>query len=298
MARAWTVGIVAVLALGLVGCPPSAEPEEKPGEVTIKVPVPPKKPAVTPPPKPAVKPAPKPPVKPAVKPAPKPVVKPAPKPVVKPTPKPPVKPAVKPTPKPPAPKAALKELKGGLVAVDLTKVFNSDGITGDADRSDADFDEWKQSFPDDQLPKAGTYEPKGVKTAFLFPSKEPKKKNNVACAGQTILLSGKAKALHFLVAATDANQEERVAIAYADGKVQADLKVSDWCQKPAFGEKEAIACTHRVTVDPDGQGILTKEPMKCRIWVVEIPLDAKRELKSIKLPYNSRIHIFSLTLAK
>jgi hypothetical protein len=49
-------------------------------------------------------------------------------------------------------------------------------------------------------------------------------------------------------------------------------------------------------VDPNGQGILSKEVLAAHIWCVTIPLDAKRELKAVKLPYNAQVHIFALTL--
>jgi len=295
MSRAWVVVSLVALAVVVAGCAgPGKKVEKKGGTVEIKVPVAEKGPAVTPSPKPEVKPAPKP----APKPTPKPEVKPAPKPEVKPAPKPTPKPEVKPAPKPEEPKAELKELKAGLVAVDLTKQFNSDGMTDEANRSDADFDQWKQSFPAELLPKAGLFEPKDVPTAFEFPAKDAGKKNNVACAGQTILLAGKAKALHLLATATDGNQEEKVTVTYADGTLQADLKVTDWCVDAKFGEKEGAVSTHRVDVDANGQGVLSKVEKKCRLWVVAIPLDANRELKSVKLPYNSLVHIFALTLAK
>jgi len=271
MSKRWIVVGVVALAVALSGCAllglEKGEKKEGTAQVTV-------------------------PVKPKPKPAPKPTTKVAIKPVPKPAPKP------KPTPKPAPPKAALKQLKPGLEAVDLTKAFNCDGITDAKNRNDSDFDQWKQSFDADQLPKAGLFEPKGVKTAFLFPSKEAGKKNNVACAGQTIPLSGKAKALHLLATATDGNQEEKITINYADGSVQADLKVTDWCVAAAFGEKPAVECTHRVAVDAGGQGILAKEEKKCSIWVVSIPLDPKRELRSVKLPYNSLIHIFAMTVAR
>ena len=274
MWKQWMVVAVVAVAVAFCGCAligkKATKKEEGTAEVTVPV-------------KPTPKPAPKP------KPSTKVVVKPAPKP--KPTPKP------KPAPKP-KPKAALKQIKPGLFAVDLTKVFNCDGITDATDRNDSDFDQWKQSFDADLLPKAGLFAPKGIKAAFIFPSKEPRKKNNVACAGQTIPLAGKAKALHLLVTATDGNQEEKITINYADGSVQADLKVTDWCVPAAFGEKPAIVCTHRVAVDPNGQGILAKEAKKCSIWAVTIPLNPKRELRSVKLPYNSLIHIFAMTLKR
>ena len=285
MVRSWTVVVLLVLSVAFVGCPNGPAKKTGKGTVEIKVPtvvtpkVTPPKPKVTPP-KPKVTPP-----KPKVE-APKPKVE-APKPKVE-----------APKPKVEAPKAALKQLKPGLMAVDITALLNSDAITDEADRNDADLDEWKQSFPAENLPKAGTFEPKDVKTAFTFPDGAKGKKNNVACAGQTLPLAGRAKALHLLVTATDGNQEDKITINYANASVQADLKVTDWCGKAAFGEKAGVVSPKRVAVDSGGQGIRAPEDKPCTLWVVSIPLDAKRDLKSVKLPYNSLVHIFAVTLAK
>jgi hypothetical protein len=201
-------------------------------------------------------------------------------------------------PKPPEPKPEMTELKAGFLAVDLTGHLNSDGITDEADRNDADFDEWKQSFAAEELPSAGTLEPKGLGVAFLFPAKDPKKYNNVACNGQKIPVKQTAKALHFLVTATDANQERKVGIEYADdSKVQADLQVTDWCGTPAFGEKAAVTCPSRVAVDAAGQGKRAKEKRETHIWAVTVPLDPKRELSAIVLPRCPKIHVFAITVA-
>jgi hypothetical protein len=213
------------------------------------------------------------------------------------------KPETAPEPKPAEPpkpevKAEFKEVKPGMFAVDLASLANSDGITEEADRKDADYDEYKQSFSAEELPDAGLFEPKDVPAAFLFPAKDAGKKNNVACSGQMIPLSGKGKSLNLLVTATDGNQEAKVAIDYADGSVEADLKVTDWCVDPAFGEKDAVFCPHRVAAPADGSGNMFKEEKKTHIWAVAIPLDANRELKCVKLPQNAKIHVFALTLAR
>jgi hypothetical protein len=201
-------------------------------------------------------------------------------------------------PKPPKAEPKVKELKAGFAAPDLSELFNCDGITSAANRKDADFDEWKQSFDADELPAAGTFEPKDVKVPFIFPTKEAEKRNNVACAGQKIPVGIKAKQLHLLATATDGNQEDKMTLEYADGQVQAELKVSDWCQKAAFAEKVGVTCPSRVAIDVGGEGAHGKEKRETHIWVVSVPLEAARELKSVRLPYNSRIHVFALTLAK
>ena len=199
---------------------------------------------------------------------------------------------------PSGPKTELKDLGGGFLAADLSELVNNDAISSEADRSDADLDEWKQSFPAEDLPEAGKFEPKDVKAPFLFPTKEAGKRNNIACSGQKIPLELKAKELLLLVTATNANQEAKLTIEYADGQAQADLKVTDWCQQAAFGEKAGVVCPDRIAVGVGGDKTLGKEKKECRMWVISVPLAADRELKAITLPENPRIHIFALTVAK
>ena len=260
MARAWMVALVAVLVVSLGGCIPSGkgeEPAKKGGTVEIRVPVTEKKPE---PPKP----------------------------------KPETPVVVTPKVEKPAPKAVTVELKRGT-GIDLTEFLNSDGISTEANRQDSDFDQYGQSFPAEELPKAGNLCKPELPVCFVFPAGEPKAKNNVACAGQTIPLSGKRKAMHLLITATDANQEAQVAIEFADGKVEKDLKVTDWCGEPAFGEKVAVATKNRVASKPDASGLFMEEKA-AKIWCVTVPLDAKREVKAVKLPFNAQIHIFALSL--
>jgi beta-glucosidase len=199
---------------------------------------------------------------------------------------------------PSGPKVELKDLGGDFFAVDLSELVNNDGITSEADRKDSDFDPWKQSFPAEDLPEAGKLEPKEVKALFLFPAKDPGKKNNVACSGQRVPLEGKAKQFLFLATATDGNQETKLGIEYADGQAQADLKVTDWCGQAAFGEKAGVVSRGRIAIDAGGKGNLGREDKECRMWVVAVPLAADRELKSVTLPDNPKIHLFALTVAR
>jgi len=202
-------------------------------------------------------------------------------------------------PKPPEPEAALKELPKGFLAADLAALFDNDGITDDTDRDDANLDEWKQSFDAGELPAAGPLEPKGLGIVFLFPPKGAKAYNNVACNGQKILVTQNAKALHFLATATDANQEEQVRLEYADdSKVRVDFKVTDWCSKPAFGEKAAVTCPSRVAVDSGGQGKRAKEKRETHIWCVTVPCDPKRKLETLVLPRCPKVHVFAITVEK
>ena len=165
MVRSWTLVVLLALAVAFVGCETVSKPAPK-KEGTVKVTVPKvTPPKVTPPKVEPPKPEP-----PKVE-VPKPVVTP-PKPEP-PKPEPPKPEPPKPEPPKPEPpkdaQPALKELKPGLVGADIASLFNSDAMTDEGGRDDADLDEWKQSFPAENLPAAGTFAPKDVPTAPVAP---------------------------------------------------------------------------------------------------------------------------------
>jgi len=87
-------------------------------------------------------------------------------------------------------------------------------------------------------------------------------------------------------------------VQYADGAVEVEFKVPDWCQEARFGVKEVIACKSRITVDSEGKNIHSRETRKTHIWLLAVPLDPARELRGIRLSNNSCIHVFALTLAQ
>lgn len=176
----------------------------------------------------------------------------------------------------------------GYCTVDLTGHYNNDGISEHGDFDDGNFDDAGWAYAGDTLPAAGPVTLLGV--PFEFPSYVAGRKNTVEARGQTLpLTAGKYDQIELLTAAHHGGQQPQATLNYADGSVNVPLRVTDWAQSPAFGERVAIAADHRHDQDSD-----TGPPVN--IFLRTLPLDPDRELKSIKLPNEARVHLFAVSL--
>ena len=179
--------------------------------------------------------------------------------------------------------------------VDLSELFNNDGISGDENRRDSDFDEYRQAYAAELLPEPGLVKPLGhmPDLPFIFPPKKEGAKNNVACAGQRIAVpQGRYAALYVMGSATFGEQKGEAKLECEKGEMTATLKLSDWCSASKFGEAQAYLMTSRHNWEGK------EEKAVCSIWVQAIELPADRTLEAIVLPENPKIHIFAMTLAK
>ena len=172
--------------------------------------------------------------------------------------------------------------------VDLTGHYNTDGISEHGDFDDGNFDDAGWAFAGDTLPAAGPATLLGV--PFEFPSYAAGRLNTVEARGQTLpLTAGKYDQVELLVSAHHGSHQPQATLNYADGSVNVPLRVTDWAQSPQFGERVAIATDHRHDQDSD-----TGPPVN--IFLRTLPLDPDRELRSITLPNENRVHLFAVTL--
>ena len=172
--------------------------------------------------------------------------------------------------------------------VDLTGHYNTDGISEHGDFDDGNFDDAGWAFAGDTLPPAGPATLLGV--PFEFPSYAAGRLNTVEARGQTLpLTAGKYDQVELLVSAHHGSHQPQATLNYADGSVNVPLRVTDWAQSPQFGERIAIAMDHRHDQDSD-----TGPPVN--IFLRTLPLDPDRELRSIGLPNENRVHLFGVTL--
>ncbi|MFW6164262.1 MAG: hypothetical protein ACODAJ_15950, partial [Planctomycetota bacterium] len=198
---------------------------------------------------------------------------------------------------PPAPPPEPGLPSQAIVMLDLGKQFNNDGISTQKNIKDANFDLPKldsgSGYPADELPEPGPFDPKKpAAVTFRFPDYADGKPNNVACKGQRLAVPpGVYARLWLLAAAETGNQEGTGRLVYATGAEPFALRLTDWCEPPAFGEIEAVRCAHRHTWD--GQ----REAQPCRIWAVAVEL-RQQPLQTFVLPANPRMHVFAATLVR
>jgi PKD repeat protein len=178
---------------------------------------------------------------------------------------------------------------GGYCVADLTGHYNHDGISEEGDFDDGNFDDAGWSYAGDTLPPAGRVEYFGV--PFEFPSYAAGRKNTVEARGQTLPLApGAYDEIKLLAAAHHGSPDSRATVNYTDGSSeQVRLALTDWAQSPRYGERVPIAMSHRHDQDSDAG-----PPVN--IFLQTLPLDPDRQVKSVTLPDERRIHLFGVSL--
>ncbi|HWM12771.1 MAG TPA: PKD domain-containing protein, partial [Solirubrobacteraceae bacterium] len=178
----------------------------------------------------------------------------------------------------------------GYCVLDLGGHYTNDGISEQDDFDDGNFDDAGWAFAGDTMPPAGPFTTGGV--PFSFPGYGPGEKNSVEANGQALPLpSGRYDEVALLASAHHGNPSATAVVNYADGTSQnVTLALTDWAaQGPAFGETVAIAADHRHSQNGD-----VAPPVN--IWVQTLTIDGEREVESITLPEEDRIHLFAVSL--
>ncbi len=205
----------------------------------------------------------------------------------------------------PLPKAKSPWERARVVPINLEALFDNDGISGKAKPADGNFDCPDHpanipgsTYPAEHLPAGGqaftlTAHP-GVR--FLFPKKRDKEFNNVVCAGQKIEVQpSRYESLWVLGAAENGDHEGTLRLNYDDGRVELPLKFPDWCAQPGPDAIVAVRSPFRYSWEEQGRS-MKKEDIACHIFAVRLPTDAARVLESFNLPYNTRMHVFAISL--
>jgi hypothetical protein len=119
--------------------------------------------------------------------------------------------------------------------------------------------------------------------------------NNVIARNQTIAVPpGRYAKLRMLGAGGGGNVRATATATYADGSTGAVLiEISNWTGAPFYNEAEILR-TRRRHGPPPTNG----DAANAAIYHQVTPLDPAKELVSLRLPSNSRLHFFALSLEK
>lgn len=211
---------------------------------------------------------------------------------------------------------------GRLTFIDLTRLFNVDAVSTEANPKDGDFDGQGNTFPAESFPpddygiaaffsvgKEGKPEkitpvyPSGFYAdfshsarlvSFRYGLEADGAKNAVACQGQKIPIpSGKFVSLHLAAAATGGEDRPlTVVLRYKDNTEKSvTVTVADWTR--AQGEADPIAVRAFRKRGKDGD---TATMVSVRHLIV--PVDITKELVSVTLPQDDKIKVFGMTLEK
>ena len=224
----------------------------------------------------------------------------------------------------------VRVLGGSLVFADLTKFFNTSGVSGEASQArTGDLDGKGNAFPEESFPPdtfgivaylAGrdgetTKKPEEHPTAypsgyfsdfspnarlvgFRYGQENKRAKNAIACDGQTILMpSGNYFGLHLAALATGgADAEMTITVRYKDKTVENITRtIADWHSVPSENDTapSSIALQTQTTRSPNGD---TQAP--CVLRHIVVNLAPNKVLESITLPKNTDIKVFAITLEK
>lgn len=168
----------------------------------------------------------------------------------------------------------------------LAAAFNNIG-TGTA-ASPGNLDGSGRYLTRDSLAAAGLTPGATVKHGaftFTWPKADVGSNDNVATAGETVLLTGTGTQLGFLGLAAHGNQTGTVTITYTDGTSSSGtIGFSDWWHTTPSAGDEAVASA----TSSDGHTV--------GIFSASVPLTAGKTVASVELPTNANIHVFGMAI--
>ena len=188
--------------------------------------------------------------------------------------------------------------------VNLVEDLNSDGIAsrelpvdGNFDRPDAPEGSGGGAYPGELLPKSGRAlaAPREGKVRLVFPGNRPDVVNHFTCEGQRFRVPPGRYRAALVLGACDRPNEQALCKFYYEGKRQIEpLKFPSWLSTSSQGPGLApIVLPYHYRV---AKGALTKQHQPCAMWSSKFELDPDRVLRSVAFTYNSRVHVFAITL--
>ena len=203
-------------------------------------------------------------------------------------------------------------VKGRLVILDLTKLFDGDVMSFDLSPRDGDADGSGATLPGELMPPLFTPVKGGAlwqnalwtnaggaglesakRIAFKYPAKADGTKNAMSCKGQTIQLkSGKYSSVHLVILAGQKVSGAEFTANYSGMKTTSKADFTPWTEMPGPDMQVAFMCTHRHA--PDGD----QPNQPCYLTDYAIPASPKDKLVSITLPNNPALKVMAVTLER
>lgn len=171
--------------------------------------------------------------------------------------------------------------------VSLSGIYNKDGFSPNAARTDGSFDASGHTYPSEEI--VSTIRHDGV--VYKYGPMTNASLNIVSCAGQTVNVSPRSySSINMLVASsTGADLADSYVINYSDGtSTNVSKTAPDWMKVISSSEVVAQLFLHRHTTTAD-------ELVQPTIFEISIPVDSSKQVASIGLPNNSGINVFAIT---
>jgi hypothetical protein len=206
---------------------------------------------------------------------------------------------------------AITVKEGGLQPLDLSELYNFDGIAPDSLLSDGNFDGQGDNFPGQFLPPLVT--PQQVRSTlypcgylgpvegfgldanrripFEYPAKQDGKNNMMVCSGQALRIRvPRCTALHLLMA-SDEDEDADWILNYEQGPEQRlHLSISSWDKPPSY-DNESIGFYSPVR---NGKSGVEKKDTYLKHYV--LTCDTQRTLTQVTFPDNAHIKLVAMTV--
>ncbi|MGW2962990.1 GH92 family glycosyl hydrolase [Streptomyces sp. NPDC001220] len=181
----------------------------------------------------------------------------------------------------------------------LLAAYDNTGVSDDVgDHDEGDFDGGGWSYSRQALAAAGlTAGAHGTVDglAYTWPNAPAGRPDNATAAGQTVELSTPAEKLSFLGSATNGNQSAPATVTYTDGSTgTVDLAFTDWTVGGGggtvqYGNETVARTAYRNVAGAD------KDPVATYVFATR-PFEAPagKSIKSVRLPGNTDLHVFTL----
>ncbi|MGW0886181.1 glycosyl hydrolase family 95 catalytic domain-containing protein [Streptomyces sp. NPDC002671] len=178
----------------------------------------------------------------------------------------------------------------GGVPLDLGSFLSNDGITWQTNLTDGSFDTYGYTYPAEEMPTPGLFVSGGI--TWTMPGYGDGRKNSVVPSGQTVPVPAAAYTeLHILGASAGGSQSGTMTLVFDNGTTQSvSLGLTDWGQKPQYGEKVAVQTSHRHYAGGD-------HALKVKVMHQTVTVAGHgAKLTGITLPSASRMRIFAMTV--
>lgn len=175
-----------------------------------------------------------------------------------------------------------------LVFLDLTPMFNNQGISDGIESTKADLTGSGMSYYfDSPIPPSKLFR--------LETFKKKELKDNISCQEQRIEVEeGFYTKLLMAGVAEWGDFKDKLRLEYEDGSMdELWIGLSDWILQPSF--QETILFEGKMVENVNGVGVLNQS-YRTKLYGVSYPLKGAAKLKRIHLPDQPYIHIFAITL--
>ncbi|MFJ7967551.1 GH92 family glycosyl hydrolase [Streptomyces sp. NPDC096324] len=185
----------------------------------------------------------------------------------------------------------------------LLAAYDNTGVSDDTgDHAEADYDGGGWSYSRQALADAGLI-PGGRGTvdglAFTWPKSPSGRPDNASGTSQTIELSEPAGRLSFIGSAVNGNQKTTATVTYTDGGTDSvDLSFTDWTVGGGggtvqYGNVTVAKAAYRNVAGAD------KDLVATYVFATK-PFTAPegRTIRSVKLPDNADLHVFTLAVSR